>query len=171
MRAEKQFLTNEYIERLKASPFFIVTEYTGITVAQFEELRGKLREQGANVLVVKNSVFRVAAQEAGVADLNGLLDGQLAVVFGEEDIASAAKVVKDFAKATDDKPKIKFGYLGEEQLEQSAVERLADLPSMDVLRGQLLGTIQAPATQLARVIQTPAAMMARVLQAKADKGE
>ena len=105
-----------------------------------------------------------------MADLNGSLAGQLAVVVGEEDIASAAKVVKDFAKDADDKPTIKFGYLGEERLEQEAVERLADLPSMDVLRGQLLGTIQAPATQLARVIQTPAAMMARVLQAKADKG-
>ena len=164
MRAEKQFLTQEYIEWLNASPFFIVTDYTGMTVAQFEALRAKLRAQGAEIHVVKNSVFRAAATEVGVADLNGSLSGQLAVVFGEADFSAAAKVVKDA-----EKPKIRFGYLGEERLEEEAVLRIADLPPLPVMRAHLLGTIQAPATQLARVIQTPASMLARVLQAKVDK--
>lgn len=172
MRAEKQFLTNEYIERINASPFFIVTEYTGITVAQFETLRGKLREFGSEIHVVKNSVFRAAAREAGIPGLEGpgIVKGQVAVVFGESDIASAAKVVKDFAEDAE-KPKIRYGYIGEDRLEEDAVLRIADLPPMDVLRGQLLGVIQAPATQLARVVNTPASMLARVLQAKVDKGE
>ena len=88
MRAEKQFLTNEYVERLNASPYFIATDYTGVTVAQFEELRGKLREQGANVLVVKNSVFRVAAQEAGVQGTpTVLLDGEVVNGGSVEEIA------------------------------------------------------------------------------------
>ena len=73
MRAEKLFLTNEYIERLNASPFFIVTDYTGVSVAKFEELRAALRALGAEIHVVKNSVFRAAASEAGVGDLNGSL--------------------------------------------------------------------------------------------------
>ncbi len=164
MRAEKQFLTDEYIEWINASPFFIVTEYTGVDVAHFEALRTKLRVAGAKIHVVKNSVFRAAAKEAGVVDFNGSLAGQVAVVFGESDISAAAKAVKDAKK-----PRICFGYMGEERLEEEAVLRLADLPSLDVLRGQLLGVIQAPATQLARVISTPASMLARALQAKIEK--
>ena len=113
-----------------------------------------------------------AAREAGIPGLEGpgIVKGQVAVVFGESDIASAAKVVKDFAKDAE-KPKIRYGYIGEDRLEEDAVLRIADLPPMDVLRGQLLGVIQAPATQLARVVNTPASMLARVLQAKVDKGE
>ena len=170
MRAEKQFLTNEYVERLNDSPFFIVTEYTGLSVAEFEALRAKLRGSNAEIHVVKNSVFRAAATEAGIGDLNGALVGQVAVVTGEQDISSAAKVVKEFAEKAD-KPKIRFGYAGEDRLEEETVLRIADLPSIEVVRSQLLGVIQAPASQLARVINTPASMVARAIQARVDKGE
>ena len=68
MRAEKQFLTNEYVERLNASPYFIATDYTGVTVAQFEELRGKLRPLGAEIHVVKNSVFAKLARRPAWAN-------------------------------------------------------------------------------------------------------
>ena len=170
MRAEKQFLTNEYVERLNDSPFFIVTEYTGLSVAEFEGLRVKLRGSNAQIHVVKNSVFRAAATQAGIGDLNGALSGQVAVVTGEGDISSAAKIVKEFSDKTD-KPKIQFGYAGEDRLEGEVVLRIADLPSIEVLRAQLLGVIQAPATQLARVINTPASMVARAIQAHVDKGE
>ena len=169
MRAEKQFLTNEYVERLNASPYFIATDYTGVTVAQFEDLRGKLRPLGAEIHVVKNSVFRKACEETGVGELNGGLAGQVAVVTGENEIATAAKVVKEFGKSID-RLRIHFGYHGEERMEGEAVNRLADLPSLDVLRSQLLGTIQAPATAIARVIGTPATMLARAIQAKSEKG-
>ncbi len=94
MRAEKQFLTDEYVERLNESPFFIATEYKGITVAEFEDLRGKLRGVNAEIHVVKNSVFVAAAAEAGVGELKGALSGQLAIITGEADISAAAKVVK-----------------------------------------------------------------------------
>ena len=169
MRAEKQFLTNEYVERLNASPYFIATDYTGVTVAQFEDLRGKLRLLGAEIHVVKNSVFRKACEETGVGELNGGLAGQVAVVTGENEIAATAKVVKEFGKNID-RLGIHFGYLGEERMEGETVNRLADLPSLDVLRSQLLGTIQAPATAIARVIGTPATMLARAIQAKSEKG-
>ncbi|MBC8324680.1 MAG: 50S ribosomal protein L10 [Verrucomicrobia subdivision 3 bacterium] len=169
MRAEKQFLTNEYVERLNASPYFIATDYTGVTMAQFEELRGKLRAESAEIHVVKNSVFRKACEETGVGDLNGGLSGQVAVVTGESEIAGAAKVIKEYGQSIK-RLNIHFGYLGEERLEGEAVNRLADLPSLDVLRSQLLGTIQAPATAIARVIGTPATMLARAIQAKSEKG-
>ena len=170
MRAEKQFLTDEYVERLNESPFFIATEYKGITVAEFEDLRGKLRGVNAEIHVVKNSVVVAAAAEAGVGELTGTLSGQLAIITGEADISAAAKVVKEFAENTD-KPKIRFGFVGEERLEADAVIRIADLPSIEVLRSQLLGVLQAPATQLARVVNTPASMVARAIQARVDKGE
>lgn len=170
MRAEKQFLTDEYVERLNESPFFIATDYKGITVAEFEDLRGKLRAVNAEIHVVKNSVFAAAAAEAGVGELKGTLSGQLAIITGEAEISAAAKVVKEFAENAG-KPKIRFGFVGEERLEADAVLRIADLPSIEVLRSQLLGVLQAPATQLARVVNTPASMVARAIQARVDKGE
>jgi hypothetical protein len=100
MRPEKQNLTKEYLARLNASPFFIVVNYKGLKVSQLTELRKRLHKAGAEIHVVKNSVFRVAAKEAGVGDLNGALGGQLAVVTGQRDISTAAKVVKTFRLGT-----------------------------------------------------------------------
>lgn len=168
MREEKKFLTAEYVARLNASPYFIVAEYTGLTVKEFDELRTRLGEANAEIHVVKNSTFKIAAAEAGVDGLNGSLSGQLAVVTGEGEISSAVKLVKNFAREFEG-PKMRFGYLGEERLEAEDMNRLADLPPLKVLRAQLCGVIQAPATQLARVINTPATMVARALQARVDK--
>src|SRR5256886_15115693 len=96
MRAEKQFITKEYLDRLNASPFFIVVDYKGLKVGPFTELRKRLQKAGAEMHVVKNSVFTLAAKEAGVADLGGTLAGPLAVVTGQRDASTAAKVVKRF---------------------------------------------------------------------------
>src|SRR5262250_620371 len=108
MRAEKQHITQEYLARLNASPFFIVVDYQGLKVGPITELRKRLTRAGAEMHVVKNSVFRLAVKEAGVADLGGGLEGQLAVVTGQRDVSTAAKVVKTF-RAEFEKPKVKFG--------------------------------------------------------------
>ncbi len=170
MRAEKKFLTQEYVARLNGSPFFIVVGYQGLKVTHLTELRKRLRQGGAEVHVVKNTVFRVAAQEAGVADLNGSLTGQLAVVTGQKDISAAAKGLKNFA-AEFDKLKIKFGYLNNQRLDEASLIALADLPSLDVLRAKLLGLFNAPATKLATLINTPAIQLAQVIKAKSEKAE
>ena len=170
MRAEKQFITKEYVTRLNASPFFMVVDYKGLTVGQFTELRKRLHKAGSEVHVVKNSVFRIAAKEAGVADLSGVLGGQMAVVTGQRDISAAAKAVRTF-QSEFDKPKLRFGYLNNQRLETADLVALADLPSIEVLRGKLLGLLQAPAGQLVRLLNTPASQLARVLQARVDKGE
>jgi large subunit ribosomal protein L10 len=170
MRPEKHSLTKEYLARLNASPFFIVVNYKGLKVAHLTELRKRLNQAGAEIHVVKNSIFRVAAKEAGLGDLNGTLGGQLAVVTGKRDISAAAKVVKTFGTALD-RLKVHFGYLNNERLEQAIILTLADLPTMEILRGKLLGLFTAPATTLVRLLNTPAAQMARVLQARAEKGE
>jgi large subunit ribosomal protein L10 len=170
MRAEKQFLTNEYVARLNGSPFFIVVGYQGLKVSHLTELRKRLTVAGAEVHVVKNTVFRVAAKEAGLADLNGSLTGQLAVVTGKKDISVAAKALKNFA-AEFDKLKLKFGYLNSQRLDDKSIVALADLPSIDVLRAKLLGLLNAPATKLVTLINTPATQLAQVIKAKAEKAQ
>ena len=168
MRAEKQSLTKDYVGRLNASPFFIVVDYKGLKVGHMTELRRRLNKAGAEVHVVKNSIFRIAAKEAGVGDLDGTLTGQLAVVTGQRDISTAAKVVKTFG-AEFDRLKVRFGYLNNQRLADTEIMTLADLPSMEALRSKLLGVLNAPATKLVRLLNTPASQMARVLQARAEK--
>ncbi len=168
MRPEKQNLTKEYLTRLNASPFFIVVDYKGLTVLHLTELRRRLGKAGAEVHIVKNSIFRLAAKEAGVADLNGSLTGQVAVVTGQRDISAAAKVVKTFGSELE-KLKVHFGYLNNERLEQASILTLADLPSLEVLRAQLLGVLNAPASKLVRLLNTPASQLARVLQARQEQ--
>jgi len=170
MRAEKKFISAEYLSRLNGSPFVIVVDYKGLTVTQFTALRKKLANTTAELHVVKNSIFRIAFKEAGLGDMGGSMAGQMAVVTGKKDISATAKVLKTF-QSESDKPKIKFGFLGDKRLEMAEVQALADLPSIDVLRGKLLGLLQAPASQLARLISTPGAQVARVIKARVDKGE
>src|SRR5436853_273914 len=168
MRPEKQNITKEYLVRLNASPFFIVVNYKGLKVSHFTELRKRLTKAGSELHVVKNSIFRIAAKEAGVGDLNGSLTGQLAVITGQRDISTAAKVVKTFGSEFD-RLKIHFGYLNSQRLEQKDLLTLADLPSIEVLRSRFLGLLKAPTTKLVVLLNTPASQLARVLQAKADK--
>jgi large subunit ribosomal protein L10 len=169
MRAEKQYLTKEYLARLNASPFFIVVDYKGLKVGPMTDLRKRLNKAGSEIHIVKNSIFRLAAKEAGVTDLNGALAGQMAVVTGQKDISAAAKVVKNF-NAEFDKLKIQFGYLNNNRLQSADILALADLPSIEVLRAKLLGLLQTPATRLVALLNTPASQFARVLQARVDKG-
>jgi large subunit ribosomal protein L10 len=170
MRAEKQILTKEYVARLNASPFFIVVDYRGLKVAHLSELRKRLARAGAEIHVVKNSIFQIAAKEAGVGELNGALGGQLAVVTGQKDISAAAKALKNFS-AEFDRPKFRFGYLNNQRLDEAALKVLADLPSLDVLRATLLGLLNAPATRLVRLLNTPATQLVSVLKAKSEKSE
>ncbi len=167
MRAEKKLISEEYLNRLQSSPFFIVAEYHGLKVSQFNELRNRLRGVNSEIHVVKNNIFREAAKEIGI-ELEDL-SGQLAVVTGETDVPAAAKVLKNF-QSEFEKPNFRFGYVDSERYEADDLSKLADLPPLDVLRGQLLGTLQAPARNLARLLNEPASRMARVLQAKADQG-
>lgn len=168
MRVEKQFITKEYVARLNASPFFIVVDYRGLSVGQFTELRRRLSKTGAELHVVKNSIFRIAAKECGVADLAGSLEGQLAVVTGKKDVSATAKVLKTYS-AEKEKPKIRFGFLNNQRLEASELLVLADLPSIEVLRSKILGVLQAPAGNLVRLLNTPATQLAQVIRAHSEK--
>jgi len=168
MRAEKKFISAEYVQRLSQSPFFLVVDYRGLSVGQFNELRKRLSKANAEMHVVKNTLFRVAAKEAGVADLAGTLAGQLAVVTGKKDFAAAAKVLKGY-QAEFDKPKLQFAYIGSKALTAAEVRVIADLPPLEQLQGKILGILQAPSQKLVALINTPATQLARVIQANADK--
>lgn len=168
MRAEKQIITKEYLQRLNASPYFIVLNYRGLKVGPITELRKRLRGAGAEMRVIKNSLFRIAVKEAGIADLAGVLTGQMAVVTGPKDVSAAAKVLKTF-RTEFEKPEVKFGYLNNERLDPASIQALADLPSAEVLRARFLALLNTPATQLVRLLNTPASQLARVLQAKTEK--
>ena len=168
MRAEKKFISAEYVSRLSQSPFFLVVDYRGLSVGQFGELRKRLSKAGAELHVVKNTLFRVAAKESGIADLQGALAGQLAVVTGKKDFASAAKVLKTY-QSEFEKPKLQFGYIGTQALKVDEIRAIADLPPLDQLQGKILGLLQAPAQKLVAVINTPGSQIARVLKAKSEK--
>jgi large subunit ribosomal protein L10 len=170
MRAEKKIIVDELSKQVGASPFVLITDYTGMTVMQFAELRKKLRGVGAEFHVVKNTMLRHAAKAAGLGEFNGSLSGMTAVVLGGEkaDISAAAKILKSFTKETE-RAKVKVGVMGKQMLKPEDVSAVADLPSLDALRAQLIGLLQTPATRIAVVLGAPASQLARVIQAHADK--
>lgn len=168
MRPEKETVISDLKQRFNASPFLLLVDYAGLTVAQFAELRNRLVAAGAKCTVVKNSFIKRAAKEAGMPDVSGSLTGQTALVTGESDVCAAAKVVKSFA-AEFEKPTFKMGILDGKVLSSDEVKALADLPSREILLAQLLGVLQAPASKLVRTLNEPASAFARLLKAKADK--
>lgn len=170
MRPEKASIVSDLSEKLKGSPFVLVTDYQRMKVDQFGELRNRLAPAGAEVRVVKNSFLKRAMADSGMPDIADKLVGQTALVLGENDAAPIAKILKIFA-AEFKVAALKVGVIDREIMSSAQVEALADLPSREVLRGQLLGLLLAPATRLVRVLNEPASAFARLLQAKADKGE
>ena len=165
MREEKKLITKEYVDRLSNSPYFIVVNYEGLKVDEFEELRNRLANSKAELHVVKNSIFKIAVQETGIEDLGQEVMGQVAAVTGEGEITSAAKVLKNF-KAEFEKPEWHFGFLDNERLDADQIKTLAELPSLDELRAKILGTIQAPSGKLVRTLAEPGSSLARIIRAK-----
>ena len=166
-RAQKQ----EAIETLKGvfdgAGAVVVTHYMGLTVAEMTDLRGKLREQGAQLKVVKNTLVQKALNGSVGEAGDALFKGPVAIAFAP-DAVSAAKVATQYAK-DNEKFSIVGAMMGEQVLDAKGVDALAKLPSLDQLRGKILGLLQAPATRIAGVLQAPAGQLARVLKAHADK--
>jgi len=168
MRPEKANIVSDLSKKLNRSPFLLVTDYQGMKVAQFGELRNRLAPTGAQVHVVKNSFLKRAMTANGLPDVAEQLSGQTALVTGEKDVAPVAKVLKTFA-AEFKVAAVKIGVVDKSVLSTAEVESLADLPSREVLLAQFLGVLLAPATKLARILNEPAASLARLLNAKAAK--
>ena len=167
MRPEKTLIVSDIREKLQASPYLLVVDFTGMKVPHFENLRTRLTDAGARMSVVRNTFLRIAAAELKMPELSDSLAGQTAMVTGEVDICAAAKVLKTFA-AEFKLPTVRAGVLDNAALSADQVAALADLPSKDVLRAKLLGLLQTPASQFVRILNEPAASLARVLKAKGD---
>jgi large subunit ribosomal protein L10 len=152
MNPDKKIIINGLLDRVNASPYLIVIDYTGLTVQQFTELRNRLGAGGANCTVAKNSYMRKALAEAGLPDIGADLIGQMAYVMGDAEVFSAAKVIKNFEKEFK-KPEMKVGLLGNAVLDGEKLKAIADIPSREAVLSQLLGTILEPASMIARVIK------------------
>src|ERR1051325_5384073 len=147
MRPEKQLIVEDLKKQVGSSPFVILTEYKGMTVQQFAELRKRLRGARAEYHVAKNTMLRHAMKAAELPEFDRNLGGMTAVVIGNEkaDIGAVAKVLKQFGKEFE-KPKFKVGSMGKQALSADEISAVADLPSLDALRAQLVGLLQTPAT-------------------------
>ena len=152
MNPDKKIIINGLLDRVNASPYLIVIDYTGLTVQQFTELRNRLDAGGASCTVAKNSYMRKALAEAGLPDIGADLVGQTAYVMGEAEVFAAAKAIKNFEKEFK-KPEMKVGILGNAVLDTAALQSIADIPSREAVLSQLLATILEPATRIARVVK------------------
>ena len=168
MRPEKTSVVSELSEALKRSPFVLVTDYRGMKVSNFSELRSRLAPTGAEVHVVKNSFLKLAMADSGFPEVSDQFAGQTAVVTGEADVAPVAKIFKSFA--TEFKlAALKVGFVDRAVLSTADLQTLAELPTREILQAQLLGLLLSPATRLVRLFNEPAAALARLLNAKAEK--
>ena len=168
MRPEKTSIVSDLSEKLKRSPFVLVTDYQGMKVGDFGELRNRLAPAGAEVHVVKNNFLKRAMTDSGFPDMSDKLIGQTAVVTGENDLAPVAKIFKTFA-AEFKIAALKIGFVDRTVLSMTELETLADLPPREVLQAQLLGLLLSPATRLVRLLNEPASALARLLKAKSEQ--
>ena len=168
-RAAKQELVTALNGVFKDTKVVVVAHYSGLTVAQMQTLRKQMRQAGASVKVAKNRLAKIALEGTDVASIAPLLKGPTVIAFSNDPVA-APKVAIEFAKANE-KFVILGGSMGATALNVDGVKALASLPSLDELRGKLVGLIVAPATKLAQLANAPAAKLARVIQAHASKGE
>ncbi|MCW8836705.1 MAG: 50S ribosomal protein L10 [Rhodospirillales bacterium] len=168
-RTQKKDLVASLKGLFEGTGLVVVTHYTGLTVTEMTGLRDKLREENAGLKVTKNRLTRLALEGTKFQSLSDMFTGPTAIAYSEDPVA-AAKVAVAFAK-TNDKFVIIGGALGEQMLDVDGVKALATLPSLDELRGKLVGLIQAPATKVAGVVQAPAGQLARVISAYSQKGE
>jgi len=152
MNPDKKVIIDGLLEKVNASPYVLVVDYTGMTVPQFSELRNRLGAAGAECHVAKNTYVKKALAEAGRPDIGESLVGQTAFITGESEVFAAAKAIKNFEKEFK-KPEMKVGILGDAVLDADKLKAIADIPSREAILSQLLATILEPSTRIARVIQ------------------
>ncbi|MEQ8452342.1 MAG: 50S ribosomal protein L10 [Nitratireductor sp.] len=168
-RAEKRELVTELNGVFASAGTVVVAHYAGITVAQMNDLRTKMREAGGTVKVAKNRLAKIALKGTPSESMQDLFNGQTLIAYSDDPIV-APKVASDFAKGNDNLV-ILGGAMGTTNLDADAVKALATLPSLDELRAKLVGMISTPATRIAQVVSAPAAQLARVVGAYAQKDE
>jgi len=168
-RAAKRELVTTLNDVFSNTGVVIVAHYSGLSVADMQKLRAQMKQAGATVKVTKNRIAKIALEGTDVASIAEYLQGPTLLAYSDDPVA-APKVATDFAK-TNEKLKILGGAMGATALDANGVKALASMPSLDELRGTLVGLINAPATKIAQLSTAPAAKLARVFSAYAKSEE
>ena len=166
-RSQKADLVAELKNVFNETSVVVITRNLGLSVAQSTDLRLKMRDAGAQFKVAKNRLAKIALEGTKYGSIGDMLTGPTALATSSDPVA-AAKVAVEFAKSND-RLEIVGGAMGDTVLDVAGIKALAELPSLDQLRGTLVGLIQAPATKIARIVSEPGAMIARVTGAYAAK--
>ena len=168
-RARKEELVTELSQSFGDAALVVVTQQSGMTVAESTDLRARMREAGAGYRVAKNRLAKLALAGTTYEQISDLFNGPTAIAYSADPVA-AARVAVNYSKEND-KLVVIGGAMGDTLLDENAVKALASLPSLDELRGKLVGMLNTPATRVAGVLQAPAGQLARVLGAYANQGE
>ncbi|MDR1255932.1 MAG: 50S ribosomal protein L10 [Puniceicoccales bacterium] len=169
MRDEKELLAKWIRSQLDKSNYVFIADFSKVTVKEVTKLRRELAKEAGEFHVVKNSILSIAASEHSLPIAKDILQGQNAIIVGGDNPSGVAKIIKKFNKSSNgEKFIVKGGVLDSEALSCSDIDALAELPSKEVLRGQLLATLSAPAQQCVRVLNAVPQGMLNVLQARAE---
>jgi large subunit ribosomal protein L10 len=166
LKSDKEKIINELTDSLSRSTIVIATDYRGVNAKEMVALRQKLNEEGLEYKVAKNTLVRFAAQKAGKGQLDSLLNGPLAVLFGFDDVVKPAKVLNQYIKASSSVLQIKGGVLGDKFVTAKQLVDLANIPSREILVSQLLGQLWSPVQRLHTVLSAPLGGLVNVLQAR-----
>jgi large subunit ribosomal protein L10 len=168
-RAEKREFVTQLNEVFKSTGSLVVAHYAGLSVAQMNDLRSKMREAGGTVKVAKNRLAKIALQGTDAEGISGLFQGQTVIAYSDDPV-TAPKVAIEFSR-TNENLVVLGGAMGTTQLDADGVKALASLPSLDELRAKIVGMISTPATRIAQVVNAPSGQLARVVNAYAQKDE
>ncbi len=147
-RTEKDVVVGELQDKLKVAQAFYLTDFTGLNVKQITEFRSRLRKQGVEYVVVKNTLAQRALEGLELPDVASSFTGPTGLVIGREDAVAAAKVLSDFAREFGDRPAVKVGVVDRKSFGPEQVKQLADMPPREVLLAQIAGGLQAPMSRL-----------------------
>lgn len=170
-RTDKEQFVADFRDRLGQAPVFYLTDFTGLDVKAMTELRQDLRKVGADYVVVKNRLMKLALEDTEIPDITRALTGPTGVVFGMEGAVEPAKVLSDFAKSHDDRPVFKLGVLEKEVLEPVQIDRLARLPPKEQLLAELAGALEAPMAMLATALEAKLQETSGLLEALRNERE
>lgn len=162
-------LVEELSEKIGRSQIAVIADYRGFSVAELSALRAKLRESGAEMIVAKNTLLRLAARNAGRESIEEFLEGPTAITFGYDDVSKVAKVLLDASKATPKALKLKGGLLGDTQIKAEGLDAVTKLPNREQALAQVVGGIAAPVAGVVGVINAAITNVALVLQARIDQ--
>jgi len=167
-RQKKEELIEQYVEQLNSSEAIIITDYRSLTVPDMQELRAEIRKAEGSFSVMKNTLIRRALEDTGFSVPEELLKGPVGIGFCSSNVPGVAKAITNFAKEHEALV-VKGGLMGNQVIDEAAIKNLANLPPIEVLRAQILGLINAPASQLVGVVAGGVRQMVNVVNAYATK--